>query len=349
MQKKIIALAVAGLVSGAAFAQSNVTVYGIADVGFQYSSDALVGPAKSQSAIIDGGQDGSRVGFKGSEDLGNGLSATFQLETRFHLDSFSAIEGRKSNVGLTGKWGSVILGSFGSVHDDINGYSESGGMGFGNGTIGMLVTDDTRNGVEYISPDFNGLTFKAGASTQYKTNNDDVIPVGAGDSAKNTRAVFGLVSYVNGLLQVAASYDRSKGQTTDTTSFNRDTEWLLAAGYDFGMFKLGAGYDKATFGDGNNAFDSRYVWRVTAGMPIGAADAVALSYNRTKAEVAAGGTQKASGWGVSYSHVLSKRTNVYATYGALSQDDDNVNPVNLGVTDGNTYQKAFKVGMRHFF
>jgi predicted porin len=66
MQKKIIALAVAGLVSGAAFAQSNVTVYGI---------------RKAKST--DGGQDGSRVGFKGTEDLGNGLSAFFQLGAAF--------------------------------------------------------------------------------------------------------------------------------------------------------------------------------------------------------------------------------------------------------------------------
>ena len=79
MQKKIIALAVAGLVSGAAFAQSNVTISGIADVGFQQSSKSENSGTKSQSAINDGGQDASRVTFSGKEDLGNGLSAIFAL------------------------------------------------------------------------------------------------------------------------------------------------------------------------------------------------------------------------------------------------------------------------------
>ena len=72
MQKKIIALAVAGLVSGAAFAQSNVVIYGIADAGYVYGSDSIIPDGKSTSKMSSGGQSGSRLGFKGSEDLGNG-------------------------------------------------------------------------------------------------------------------------------------------------------------------------------------------------------------------------------------------------------------------------------------
>ena len=80
MQKKIIALAVAGLVSGAAFAQSNVVIYGIADAGYVYASKNTADNVKSQSRIYSGGQSGSRLGFRGTEDLGNGLSANFRLE-----------------------------------------------------------------------------------------------------------------------------------------------------------------------------------------------------------------------------------------------------------------------------
>ena len=79
MHKKLIALAIAGIASGAAFAQSNVTVYGIVDVGYGYYSD---GNDKDANAIhkIDGNQwKTTRFGFKGSEDLGDGLSANFQL------------------------------------------------------------------------------------------------------------------------------------------------------------------------------------------------------------------------------------------------------------------------------
>ncbi len=345
MQKKIIALAVAGLVSGAAFAQSNVTVYGIADVGFQYSSDSYIDGVKSKSEIADGGQDGSRVGFKGTEDLGNGLSAFFQLETRFHLDTASNIEGRNSNVGLTSKnWGTIKLGSFGSVHDDYNGFSEAGGMGWGNSALAMLTTVDARNAIEYISPNFNGLEFKLGASTQYGRSIDDQVVQDYVAGNDNNRAIFGAVAYVNGPLKVAATYDRSKEQSHEGFDHEAASEWLLSGGYDFGVVKVGAGYDKTKFNDDL----SRYVWRVAVGAPIGANDAVALSYSRSKwTDDAQDGSAKASGWGVSYSHAMSKRTNVYATYGNVSVDDELQGTT--GLDGAGSYESAFKVGMRHFF
>ncbi len=344
MQKRIIALAVAGLVSGAAFAQTNVTVYGIADVGYQYSTDSYIDGQKSKSEIADGGQDGSRVGFKGTEDLGNGLSAFFQLETRFHLDTASNIEGRNSNVGLTSKnWGTIKLGSFGSVHDDYNGFSEAGGMGWGNSALAMLATTDARNAIEYISPNFSGLEFKLGASTQYN-NGDDVAVYDDVAGTDNNRAIFGAVAYVNGPLKVAATYDRSKEQSHNGFSHDAASEWLLSAGYDFGVVKVGAGYDKATFNDDQ----SRYVWRVAIGAPIGANDAVALSYSRSKwTDDAEDASAKASGFGVSYSHALSKRTNIYATYGQVDVDDELQGIT--GLDGAGNYESAFKVGMRHFF
>ena len=103
MQKKIIALAVAGLVSGAAFAQSNVTLYGIVDMGYQYSWDNNSDHAKSKSDVKSGGLDGSRVGVKGEEDLGNGLKAGFDATWNFSSDYNSAVTmGEGSSVYLAG-------------------------------------------------------------------------------------------------------------------------------------------------------------------------------------------------------------------------------------------------------
>src|SRR5574343_633103 len=88
MQKKIIALAVAALASSAAFAQSNVTIYGIADVGyFHMSADGK----KPMNNVDSGGLAGSRIGFKGVEDLGNGLKALFTLEYALALDNNSGV------------------------------------------------------------------------------------------------------------------------------------------------------------------------------------------------------------------------------------------------------------------
>ena len=81
MQKKLIALAIAGL-SGAAFAQSNVSIYGVADMFYAHVSAS---GAPNANAIDSGGLAGSRIGFKGTEALGNGTSALFVLEYALEL------------------------------------------------------------------------------------------------------------------------------------------------------------------------------------------------------------------------------------------------------------------------
>jgi predicted porin len=113
MQKKLIALAIAGL-SGAAFAQSNVTIYGVADATFDIinvsgGSAALSGNTPNFTRVST---NGSRLGFKGTENLGNGLSALFQFESNANFDSGGALgTSRDSFVGLSGDFGKVILGN----------------------------------------------------------------------------------------------------------------------------------------------------------------------------------------------------------------------------------------------
>ena len=343
MQKKIIALAVAGLVSGAAFAQSNVTVYGIADVGWEYLSSGR-GDAKSTNQISDGIQDASRVGFKGTEDLGNGLSAFFQLEQRFNLDQGVGTAGtqRNSNVGLSGKsWGTVKLGSFGHPLDDYNGYSEAGGMGFGNSVIDQITISDVKNGIEYISPNFSGLEAKIGYSTSVAAQDAGVE---YDESNDNTKAYFGAVAYANGPIKAAVAFNRMKPASA-LPGTNAASEWLVNGSYDFGMVKLGAGYDRAKDADK----DVRKAWRIAVGAPVTANDTVALSYSRVKYDwVGTSDDGKASGWGVSYSHAMSKRTNIYATYGKLSENDA-LEASDYTEAFNDTYESAFKVGMRHFF
>lgn len=115
MQKKLIALAIAGL-SGAAFAQSNVTVYGAADASFDFirvSGGAVGADTPNYNRVSS---NGSHIGFKGMESLGNGMVAVFQYETAVNLDgggASSALLGfsRDSYVGLAGGFGTVIMGS----------------------------------------------------------------------------------------------------------------------------------------------------------------------------------------------------------------------------------------------
>src|SRR5450830_1563961 len=131
MKKTLIALAVLAA-SGAAMAQSTVTVYGIADVYGRYSTTDKGNGAGSlaKSEIGTGGINTSRWGLKGSEDLGGGLKANFKLEQGFLLDTGAVnVAGqafsRYSYVGLSGGFGEVKLGKTGTAYDDVSGASDA--------------------------------------------------------------------------------------------------------------------------------------------------------------------------------------------------------------------------------
>src|SRR6185295_7772753 len=116
MQKKLIALAIAGLASTAAFAQSNVSIYVRVDYGFMQrgGGDGAVADRGVKNEFASGIQSGSRIGFKGAEDLGNGLKAIFELEYSLAVDQGTTAAtqwgNRHSYVGLTGNFGTVVGG-----------------------------------------------------------------------------------------------------------------------------------------------------------------------------------------------------------------------------------------------
>ena len=119
MKKSLLALAVLGAFAGAASAQSSITIYGIADAGIVAESG---NPAGSVTKLTSGVSAGSRLGFRGTEDLGGGLAAIFALETGILLDTGGNAQGqvfanqnglvfgRQDYVGLTGGFGAVTAG-----------------------------------------------------------------------------------------------------------------------------------------------------------------------------------------------------------------------------------------------
>jgi len=143
------------------------------------------------------------------------------------------VSARNSYVSLAGKnWGEVKAGSFGTVHDDYAGWSESGGMAWGNGIVNLIVNGDAKNAVEYISPNFSGLQFKLGASSNYRYGQDDdhsvtVAGVTTSVTDHNLRAYFGSAAYANGGLKIALTYDNANEQNSDF----RKQEWMIAGGY----------------------------------------------------------------------------------------------------------------------
>ncbi|MDR2690371.1 MAG: porin, partial [Azoarcus sp.] len=116
MQKKLIALAVAGLVSAPAFAQSNVTIYGSVDFGYTLQNRHIDSDVRSRSAVDSGVSKANRLGFKGTEELGNGLKVGFTYEAGIQGDRngsdglWGGAGDRQSFVNLQTKFGVVQLG-----------------------------------------------------------------------------------------------------------------------------------------------------------------------------------------------------------------------------------------------
>jgi len=343
MQKKLIALAVAGLVSGAAFAQvapNNVTLSGIVDMGYRYSWDSYAN-APAQHAFNDGFQDGSRVKLDGTEDLGNGLKVGFHTDFRFSVDTQSAVTTDNQNLFLTGGFGTVTAGSFGDALDDNNGFSEAGSMGFANGVVNQFVGSGAmKNAVKYNSPVMGGFDFMVGVSTQNQK-------IGEATDG-NLRAIGARVSYVNGPIKAGLAGRKDKVQGADQSR----TEWLLNGSYNFGPVMLGAGYVRSSWSDDatiagpllQSGLHKRTAWRLNVGAPIGANDYVGLDYSRAKLSYLVGDNDTHAGWGLSYNHNLSKRTNFYASYGKVNQNNDG-----LQYSLSDSYQQALAVGIRHQF
>lgn len=187
MKKTVIAAAVLAASAGAVQAQ-NVTIYGIVDAGVEYQSKvATAGGDDSLVRLQNGGILPSIWGFKGSEDLGGGLKAVFNLEGDFGSDTggsrglgnISQIFGRQANVGLSGSFGTVLLGRqyspviLAELGTDPRGYKESfssllpyaltqlpaGNTGLEGGPNGLGIF--TSNMVSYTNA-FGPLTFRAG-------------------------------------------------------------------------------------------------------------------------------------------------------------------------------------------
>jgi len=371
MQKKIIALAVAGLASTAAFAQSNVTIYGIADMGYQYSGSSE-GNLKSRSGFDSGLQSGSRLGFRGVEDLGNGLKAVFTYEMGVNVDQGTSAQGgrtygRQSFLALAGNFGTFAFGrqytpQYGLVNKvDPFGTGTSGDASWGRGlytmatgryiaqATGLNTVGEIRlnNLAAYVSPTFNGFNVIAG----YTFDGLDDEQYNDSKITKDTDAKIWAINpnYSNGPLFVGLNYHKTRVDSSDADS----KVWDLGATYDFGVVKLAALYGQAKDSVGVNDNKDKK-WMIGASAPVGAVGNVQLSYARLKSsgDVAALDGDKASKWAVGYTHSLSKRTNLYAAYAHVSTNskaDGQFSVAGTGSAVTGDYHSGVSLGLRHQF
>jgi len=311
MQKKIIALAIAGLASTAAFAQSNVTIYGRMDLGAAYraGNSGGVNGIDDKYEIASGVGSGSRIGFKGVEDLGNGLKAVFQSEFGIGIDQTAAgttnatWTNRNSYVGLAGGFGTVVAGRLDGVRYGIfNTYDPFAGGTIGNFTQMTLQVDRADNAIAYISPNYNGF----GLVLAYSSNTAGPEPI-ANDGAAQLHTIMG--TYDNGPISARLDYEEV------VTGIGPKTWVATAAGsYDFGVVKVSALIDQIKRGN----LLKEQAWLIGAKAPVG---------KFTLKAMVGGVNDKITDdkdslkWALGVDYSLSKRTYVYANYGQIKNDD----------------------------
>ena len=344
MQKKIIALAVASLVSGAALAQTapnNVTVWGIVDMGYLYQGSNIAPGGDNYSGIDSGGHDGSRFGFTGEEDLGNGLSAGFYTRFNFQSDYSGTLAVSKNYAYLSGKtWGKVTAGNFANPVDDAVAIIESKSMGWGNTVVAMRVQDIAYNAAKYTSPNWGGFDFTIGYSTQYQ-NAQDVA------TSAESPAWFAGANFKSGGLKLAFGMVNVKRDSID----GKKSEYALAGDYDFGAFRVGAAYNRASI-DTNTRNHDRDAWVINGGWSITPIDQLTLSYSASTHDYNTAGVSDydTSAWGLSYTHAFSKRTNFYASaYTADAPNGFITMSSDFGTTVKSNFENAAKFGIRHKF
>ncbi len=352
MQKKIIALAIAAAVSAPAFADSNVTVYGVASVSYDMTSTG--GAAGFSNNKVSSNT--SRIGFKGNEDLGDGLSAIWQIEQLISIDggqgAANSLATRNTFAGLAGGFGTVLLGRHdtpykiatramdvfgdgiadnrgimgGGVNTVVGGRTAGTNMAAGTAATGAGASFDGRQTdvVAYISPAMSGFTgaiaYVAGAEGQ----------TAAGQDKGSAWSLAGL--YGNGPLNVNVAYEvHNIGNAPGTVGVAalaagvKESAWKIGASYAMDALTINGVYEKSNdnFGGsiiapaavaGSNVLGHRAYY--LSGKYNFGANAFKLAYGNAgdNATLNTGASQVSVG----LDHNFSKRTTVYALYTQLS-------------------------------
>jgi predicted porin len=330
MKTPLIVAAVLVTLPGLSIAQTNITIYGIIDAGLVRESG---GPAGNVTALGGGVASGSRLGFKGKEDLGGGMSANFLMENGFNSDTGSLgqgglLFGRQMYVGLSGKAGEIRFGrQYSPYYLALRDIADPFAAGLA-GRAGNIMATNTRvdNMVDYITPKVGGFF----ADLAYGFGEV------AGDP-KKSRSIGGAIGYAQGNLLASLSHH----QLNNATASDRTKNTLLTARYKFGLLEGSLGY---AVNKGIGTADSRD-FIVGADVPFGISHLL-VSYIRRDDRTPA--NRDARQWAVGYLYGLSKRTDLYFAYAKISNSNGAVFKVG-NATDNGTGDKAFNLGVRHKF
>lgn len=382
--------------AGMACAQSSVTLFGVVDVAISHHANtsrdtnvnlfqADLGSRKtSRTALTNSAYNSSRLGFRGTEDLGGGLAASFWLEAGMNNDDGTGKNGgaldfgRRSTVSLSGPFGEVRLGrDYTPTHNNHGDFDPFGTNGVG-GSLVYSATEVT------ATPGGSGAFAGNGNNTRSSNSIGYFLPPGLGGLygqvmygfAENVKTdglvsrpigqfAGGRIGYAAGGLNVALAYSESTARNVVAAANINVPESVvktlnLGASYDFGAVKLWGQAtrlkDVVESGPRPDAELTGYLLGVTA--PVGAG-LLRASYGSVKYDYNLGAGQalpKAKKLALGYIHNLSKRTAIYASVARISNKDGSRlsvgGPAVYSDATGNFVPKnstGFDLGIRHTF
>ena len=369
MKKSLIAIA-ALAAAGAAAAQSSVTMYGQVNTGYEHSkTDITIGGVKTTTKTTGFQNDRvntSRLGFKGEEALGNGLSATFALEMGFDSADGKFADSafnRKATVGLKGAFGEVRIGKDSTPMNEFDGsfkaidrtaslaqiYVESNDPK--NPTYDLDAAFTARPTGLFYNGTFSGVSVSAAIG-----NNSERTKTEGVTKKKDDSAVYGLgLGYNGGAWAVGAAFQHETKKGFDNTVVTpvaahdgKVTNYGVGASYDFTVAKVygqykGGQYKNKLPAGGKYSYDQ---FAIGVSAPFGATTLSAeYGYNKAKqtADTTANVTKfKGNVFAVQAEYAFSKRTSLVARAGQVA------NWKNKTTNDKSSTQE-YTVGLRHKF
>jgi predicted porin len=341
---------------GGAQAQGSLTVYGLLDLAWVHESGAAAGPINK---VTSGVASPSRLGFKGAEDLGGGMSAIFVLENGLQADTGTAgqgglLFGRQAYVGLRGSAGTLTVGRQYTPQFIVLSAIDPFTVGMaGDAKNLMPLTGNTvsrmDNSVKYATPEWKGLSAE--------------LALAAGELSGDSMAgrQFGaLAAYARGPLLLRAGYHHRNNDSAAVKGTSAARNLLLTASYDFKLAKAhlawGAnrGPNSAPLRSTNNPYGSKLAPLASTdsrdlllglSIPVGV-QTLLVSYVHKNDRTSV--NQDAAQWGVGYRYALSRRTDLYAAHGHISNRNGAGYTAGSGIETGSG-NRATDLGIRHLF
>lgn len=362
--KKIIAAAVAAaVIAPASVMAAGPTLYGKIHTSVDYKDNNGKGSENTDYSEWSLSSNSSRIGVKGSEDLGNGMKVGYLIEWGVSMDGDGKdLNTRNRAVTLSGDWGTALAGKWDTPFKTVGRKLDLFGDKIGDTrSLSKFSTTDNRakNVVAYVTPNMSGFTATVAYIFDAGTGNIGGIEY-SGDNSDNNAYSFNAI-YKNGPIMIAGAYVDYNDDGQASTNTDNATAARIGGSYKFGDFKILASY--TDFESQNFVKDNDTSMYTLGGAYKMGNNTIKLQYSDIDDSdlktCGATGTESCKDgsdmWSIGLDHKMSKRTTVYAAYASTGNDRDSKRSSWGGGHDksGDTIldqdADAFSVGIIHKF